>query len=485
MSSRFPGSPLVPSPSPSPSPFPRPPAPPSAGPRTRRRRAFAAALTAALPAALLSGCGSTADASDGRTVTVTVGYQSKTINTVTAGTLLRSLGSFERALRAQGKRDGKVYKVRWQDYATGAPITAQMVAGKVDIGSMGDFPLLLNAARGTQLHAPTRLVSVTGYNLRGALNTIVTKPGSALHSPADLRGKKVSSSVGSAADGTLVRALQRAGIDPEHGIHKLNQQPAVGASALRSGGADALSQFVAWPGLLAFQGTAQALYDGGALGLPTFHGVAVRDAFAGQRPAVVRAFLAAQRDATRYLQAHPVDAAQRVAKATGLPPEVVYLYNGAGGLATFDPTLKPQLIAALKKDVTVLRAAELTGPVNVDSFVNDHYVKQSYGSGYAKARSSTAHPSPDEVWLRGEDRTHSFSSPQALLRFAAAHRGAVRAANAADATTGTRWFADKSVWVRDGARLLPFATRATADTWTRHHHGARTLSYAAALEQAR
>ena len=208
---------------------------------------------------------------------------------------------------------------------------------------------------------PTRLVSVTGYNLRGALNTIVTKPGSGLRSLADLRGKTVSSSVGSASDGTLVRALRQAGIDPEKDIHKLNQQPAVGASALQSGSADALSQFVAWPGLLAFQGKAQALYDGGALGLPTFHGVTVRDAFAEQRPAVVGAFLTAQREATRSLRTHPVDAAQRVAEATGLPPEVVYLYNGAGGLATFDPTLKPQLVAALKKDVTVLRAAKLTG----------------------------------------------------------------------------------------------------------------------------
>ncbi|MGY5125034.1 ABC transporter substrate-binding protein [Streptomyces nigrescens] len=480
MSSRSTGSPFPPSPSPAPS----TPASPFAAPRPVRRRALTAALGSALLLGSLSACGTPADASDGKTVTVTVGYQSKTINTVTAGTLLRALGSFERALRAQGKRDGKVYKVRWQDYATGAPITAQMVAGKVDIGSMGDFPLLINAARGKQLHAPTRLVSVTGYNLRGALNTIVTKPGSALRSVRDLRGKKVSSSVGSASDGTLVRALQRAGIDPEQDIHKLNQQPAVGASALQSGSADALSQFVAWPGLLAFQGKARALYDGGALGLPTFHGVTVRDAFATQRPAVVQAFLTAQRDATRYLQNHPVDAAQRVAKATGLPPEVVYLYNGAGGIATFDPTLKPQLIAALKKDVPVLRAAELTGPVDVDSFVNDRYLKR-YGSDYPRAVRATAHPSPDEVWLRGADRTRSFDGPQALLRFVAAHRDRVRAAYVADATTGSRWFADKSVWVRDGARLLPFATRATADAWTRQHRGARALSYRAALEQAR
>lgn len=130
---------------------------------------------------------------DGSTVTVTVGYQSKTINTVTAGTLLRSLGYFEKQLNSL--HDGKTYKVDWQDYATGAPITAQMTAGKIDIGSMGDFPLLINAARGKQLGKPTRLVSVTGYNLRGGLNTIVTAPGSKLTSLTDLKGKKVSTSV--------------------------------------------------------------------------------------------------------------------------------------------------------------------------------------------------------------------------------------------------------------------------------------------------
>jgi NitT/TauT family transport system substrate-binding protein len=456
--------------------------PPAA--RPARRAALAAALSAALLSSLTS-CGSAADASDGKHVTVTVGYQSKTINTVTAGTLLRSLGYLERELRAQGKRDGRTYTVKWQDYATGAPITAQMVAGKVDIGSMGDFPLLINAARGKQLNAPTRLISVTGYNLRGALNTVVTKPSSPLRSLADLRGRKVSSSVGSASDGTLVRALRKAGIDPEEGIHKLNQQPAVGASALQSGGADALSQFVAWPGLLAFQGKAKALYDGGALDLPTFHGVAVREQFAGQRPAVVRAFLAAQRDATSYLQRRPVAAAQQVAKATGLPAEVVYLYNGAGGIATFDPTLKPRLVAALKKDVPVLRAAKLTGPVDVDAFVDDSYLRRSYGGSYPEAVRSTAHPPADEVWLRGADRTRSFDEPGALLRYAAAHKDRVRAAYVADTTTGSRWFADRSVWVRDGARLLPFATTATADAWRAGHHGSRTVSYAAALKAAR
>jgi NitT/TauT family transport system substrate-binding protein len=439
-------------------------------------------LSAALLLLPLSACGGSAEAGDGKNVTITVGYQSKTINTVTAGTLLRSLGYFERDLNAL--HDGHTYKVDWQDYATGAPITAQMTAGKVDIGSMGDFPLLINAARGRQLGKPTHLVSVTGYNPRGGLNTIVTSPDSKLTSLADLKGKKVSTSIGSAADGTLVRALQRAGIDPDKGVEKLNQQPAVGASALSAGSADALSQFVAWPGLLAFQGKAKALYDGAELNLPTFHGVTAREDFAQQRPTVLETFLKAQSEATDYLDAHPVAAAESVAEATGLPAEVVYLYNGAHGISTFDPAIKPRLVSALKQDVSVLKSAKLTGDIDVDSFVDDQYVKRALGADYAKQLSSPPPAPASEVWPKGTERTLSFTSPAELLGYVKRHQNGVRAAYVPDATTGTLWFADKAIWVADGKQLLPFVAPATAKAYVDGHGGARTVTYADALGRA-
>ncbi|MGW1065128.1 ABC transporter substrate-binding protein [Streptomyces aureus] len=445
-----------------------------------KRTALAASLLLLLP---LTACGGTAAAGgEGSTVTVTVGYQSKTINTVTAGTLLRSLGLFEKELDAL--HDGHTYKVEWQDYATGAPITAQMTAGKIDIGSMGDFPLLINAARGRQLGRPTHLVSVTGYNLRGGLNTIVTAPGSRIASLEGLKGKKVSTSIGSAADGTLVRALRRAGVDPDKDVRKLNQQPAVGASALSAGSVDALSQFVAWPGLLAYQGKAKALYDGAELDLPTFHGVTAREDFIKKRPAVLEAFLKAQAKTTDYLDAHPVPAAEKVAEATGLPAEVVYLYNGAHGIATFDPAVKPRLVSALKQDVSILRSAKLTGDVDVDAFVDDRYVRKALGPGYARRLAATPPPAASEVWPKGARKTRTFASPTELLGYLAGHRTGIRAAYVPDATTGTLWFADRAVWVADGERLLPFVALATAKAYTAGHTGARVVTYADALRRA-
>ncbi|MFJ2752999.1 ABC transporter substrate-binding protein [Streptomyces sp. NPDC087297] len=442
-----------------------------------RTKALAPAALALLLAAPAAACSGSAGAAGSRTVTVTVGYQSKTINTVTAGTLLRSRGYFEEELAARGRKDGTTYKVDWQDYATGAPITAQMTAGKIDIGSMGDFPLLINAVRGKELKQPTRLVSVTGYNLRGGLNTVVTAPDSTLESLADLRGRKVSTSVGSAADGTLVRALQRAGIDPSSGIEKLNQQPSVGASALQAGSIDALSQFVAWPGQLAFEGRAKALYDGAELNLPTFHGVTVREKFARERSGVLDDFLRAQRRATDHLRAEPVAAAETVAEETGLPAEVVYLYNGANGIATFDPALRPELIDALKQDVPVLKDAKLVGEVDVDAFVDPAPLDRARAGTAPYPAAAAARP---ELWLKGQARTQSFDSPRELLKAA---RGAdVRAAYVPDAVTGTLWFADRAVWVAEGADLRAFVTSAGAKAYVEAHRGsgARIVSFAEA-----
>ena len=150
-----------------------------------RLAALAAGLTIAA-----TGCSlDSASNSSGNVVNVVIGYQSKTINTVTAGTLLKAQGYLERRLNDITTRTGTKYNVTWQDYDTGAPITAQMVAEKIDIGSMGDYPMLINGSK-TQANerARTELVSVTGYNPKGALNMVVVKPDSSATTLADLAG---------------------------------------------------------------------------------------------------------------------------------------------------------------------------------------------------------------------------------------------------------------------------------------------------------
>jgi NitT/TauT family transport system substrate-binding protein len=455
----------------------------------RPRRPLAALAVAAL-AAPLAACGTDAEA--GTTVALVIGYQSKTINTVNAGTLLRSQGYLEKRLAELGKKNGKTYTVKWQDYDTGAPITAQMLAGKIDIGSMGDYPLLINGSKtGTIKDARTEYIATTGYNAKGALNSVVVKNDSPISSLAELKGKKVSASVGSAGHGLLVRALKEAGVDPTE-VSVQNQLPAVGASALQAGQVDAFAQFVAWPGLVVFKGQGRLLYDGGDVGLPTFHGVVARRAYTDEHPEVTDAFLKSVIDATNYIHAEPLKAAESVAKATGLPAEVVYLYNGANGISTFDTTIKPLQKDALAEDVPFLKSIGVLKTLDLKAFVNDTYIKKAYGDGYAKALESTTNPAAikgdpataSEAWFAGEEKTQAAADPAALLKLIKENGGKKVRAAYVPTINGTRWFADKAVWISDGGKLLAASTPTGAAKYVAEHSGATQITYEAALAAA-
>ncbi|MCV7029921.1 ABC transporter substrate-binding protein [Mycobacterium sherrisii] len=473
--------------------------------RRWRARAAVAATTVLVPAAqLLTGCGLLTES----TVVVNVGYQSKTINTVNAGTLLRDRGDFEKALSRLGVSTGKKYRVVWQDFASGAPLTAQMIATHVDIGSMGDYPLLTNGSKTKKYSdAQTELIATTGYSLRGSLNQVVIPTGSTARTLTDLVGKRVSTSLGSAGDGMFSTALQRNGIDAA-GVRKVNQDPSIGASAIQGGQVDAFAQFVPWPQLVIFRNQGRLLYDGGDNNVPTFHGVLVRKQFADANGDVMTAFMQAMKSTTDYIVANPLQAALRVSKLTGIEPEVVYLYNGPDGLVSFDMTLKRQFELTLDKikDFLVARGA-VSRTFSIATFINDRYLQQLFGADYQRRRADVTNPitltgyddlcglpvgdpaQASELWQQGADTTVAAATPTCLLRRVAT-TSSVRAAYVPDAVTGIKLFANHAVWLDDPTaspmqRFKPFATEAGAEAYRASHPAVIPLTYPAAVAQLR
>lgn len=440
-------------------------------------------------------------------VTVDVGYQSKTINTINAGTLLRDRGTFEAKLAALGKANGVTYRVQWLDFPSGPPLTAQMIADKVDIGSMGDYPIMVNGSKTSQYpDAKSQLVAITGYNLRGSLNQVVVPPDSPARTLTDLRGEVISTSLGSAAHGMVGSAVAHSGMALSD-VRLLNQDPPVGASALVNHHVAALAQFVPWPQLMVFRGQGRLLYDGGANNVPTFHAVVARQNYAQAHPEVMRAFLESVKDTSDYINQHPLAAAERVGEITGIEPEVTYLYNGPNGLVTFDPTIKQQLVEAMHTDLPFLKDLGSVKQLDLAQFVNDRYVRDVYGPGYDLARSDLTNPdtlrgtdpvchlpvddprTASEIWFTGQDSTSVAATPTCALQQIAAHHGPVRATYVPDTTTGTRLFASAARWVLDPSapapsRLLPFALDTDAVAYVTSHPQAHQVDYPAALNAA-
>src|SRR5690606_30930679 len=134
------------------------------------------------------------------TLRIGIGHQRTVTNTVTGGVILERLKLLDKHLPNSGRYANTRFDIVLGDYDSGPPITNHMLAGNLDFGVMGDYPLIVNGAKfqntGSQ---QTRFIAVTGYNLEGTGNGIVVPASSSAQSLADLEGKSLSVPVGSAA----------------------------------------------------------------------------------------------------------------------------------------------------------------------------------------------------------------------------------------------------------------------------------------------
>ncbi|MEM9422783.1 MAG: ABC transporter substrate-binding protein, partial [Pseudomonadota bacterium] len=256
-------------------------------------------------------------------INIAIGHQSMCTDTYTAGIVVKELGLLEKYLPTDGKYAEAEYDISWADYSSGGPITNQMLANKLNFGVMGDYPLIVNGAKFQETESlRTLYVAGTGYNLKGSGNGIVVPVDSDLYSITDLVDKEVSTPVGSAAWGMLLKAMQDNEISADQYVLK-NQSPAVGAANIAAGKIDAHSDFCPWSEIMEFRGTGRKIYDGSEAGVPYLHGVVVREDFAVEYPEVVEAFIKAVWEAGEWIRADPMRAVTEMEGWTGVEKEVL------------------------------------------------------------------------------------------------------------------------------------------------------------------
>src|SRR5262249_3009325 len=304
--------------------------------------------------------------------------QDTTTNTVTAGTVIRQLHLLEKYLPTSGKYADIKFELEWQNFHSGRPVTNAMMANKLQIGMMGDYPLIVNGFTfESNPESKSRLIAIAAYSLSGSGNGVVVHKDSPYSYPADLKGKLVSVPFGSAAHGMVLKAMQDRGY-PSDFFQLVSQTPEVGSTNLQEKKIDAHADFVPFAELLPFRGFARKIFDGVETNLPTWHGVVVRTDFAEKYPEVVVAYIKALIEATAWFRADPKLASEKIQEWTGINKEVVYIFLGPGGNMTTDPTIKPILIEAAAQDVKVLQNLGRMKEFDVTKWVDDSYVRKPY-----------------------------------------------------------------------------------------------------------
>ncbi|MFM0617436.1 ABC transporter substrate-binding protein [Paraburkholderia nemoris] len=450
-------------------------------------------------ALLLAGAG----IANAETIRVAIGTQDTTINCATGGLLIRELHLLGKYLPHTGKYKDATYDIQWKDFTSGAPLTNEMVAGKLDFGAMADFPGSLNGAAFQKAGKKSVFITVLEGSIQGSGNGIVVPLDSPVHSIADLKGKTISVPFASTSHGMLLRAIKAQGWNPDTDVNIITQAPEVAGSALKAGKIDAHADFVPFADLFPYRGIARKIYDGAQSNAPTFHGALVDAAYAQQYPEVVVAYLRAALEANRLLAQDPEKYSLLIQKVTGIEAPVDYLYHGPLGVQTRDLTWKPEYRQAVATAIDTLKLLKKTD-VNLDAktFVDDRYIREAFKESgldydaalknYAKQPlvandAQTGKPISDfndvtQVWLDNEAKVHNYATPAEA--FASLDKlpssDAVRAVYVRDHASGLKLFANQAWYVRDAhGAITAFLLKTVADQYAQRVSGS-VVNYAAA-----
>lgn len=333
----------------------------------------------AVSAITLASTLATLSAAQAETIRVAIGTQDTTINCATGGLLIRELKLLEKYLPKDGKYKDATYDIQWKNFTSGAPLTNEMVADKLDIGAMADFPGSANGAAFIKAGKRSLFISVLSGSTLGTGNGIVVPLNSPITSLAELKGRTISVPFASTSHGMLLRAIKAQGWDPEKDVTIITQAPEVAGPALQANKIEAHADFVPFAELFPFRGYARKIYDGAQANAPTFHGSLVSGEYAKKYPEVVSAYLRAAIEADRIFATDPEKYSELIEKVTGIEAPVNYLFHGPLGLQTRDLTWKPEYRQALKTSIETLRLLRRTdSDQDVNSFIDDRFIRAAF-----------------------------------------------------------------------------------------------------------
>lgn len=441
------------------------------------------------------------------TIRIAIGTQDTTINCAAGGLLIRELGLLDKYLPRNGKYQDAQYEIEWKNFTSGAPLTNEMVAGKLDFGAMADFPGAFNGVAFQDAGKQSLFISVLSGSTLGSGNGIVVPAASPVQSLAELKGKTISVPFASTAHGMLLRAVAAQGWDPEKDVRIIAQAPEIAGSALRSNRIEAHADFVPFAELFPNRGFARKIFDGSQANAPTFHGALVDADYASKYPEIVTAYLRAGIEADQLLATEPEKYSELIEKVTGIEAEVSYLFHGPLGLQTRDLSWKPEYRQAVSTSIETLKLLKRTDrSLDTDTFIDDRYIRAAFKAAnldYEKQLSNyaqlpleakdalTGEPITDfkrlaQIWVRGEDKVRHYASPESAFKALAEleQQGKdIRALYAQAADSGIKLLANQAWFVRNTkGELNAFLLKEQAEAYAKAE-GGEALDFVSANQQ--
>lgn len=220
-------------------------------------------------------------------------------------------GNARAVMSAAGELNNVPYEIKWYEFPNAAPLLESLNSQHLDAGLVGDGPLSFAVAAGAQIRA----IQASQY----LGNAIVVKNNSALHSIADLKGKKVATVKGSSGQNMVLNALHEAGL-PDDSVSFVFTTPSEATLALDNGAVDAVATWEPYVSFAVAQSGDRIAIDGKNSPVSNYL-VATDSAIASKREQLAD-FRQRLIRARAWGVAHPQAYASEIAKLLRLPDAV-------------------------------------------------------------------------------------------------------------------------------------------------------------------
>jgi sulfonate transport system substrate-binding protein len=218
-------------------------------------------------------------------------------------------------LEASGQLKDVPYKIEWFNFPAAQPLGEALNAGAIDVGGLGDAPLIFAYAAGARVRAVAATRS-TPTDL-----AIIVPDASPIRTAADLKGKRIATTRGSIGHYLAIATLERAGIKLSD-VSLRFMQPADAKAALASGNVDAWSTWDPYVALAEQRDHDRSIANGVDLSSGLSFQAATETSIKDKH-AEIADFLKRVAAGQRWALSHPDEVAAMQSKVTGLPPEVL------------------------------------------------------------------------------------------------------------------------------------------------------------------
>jgi sulfonate transport system substrate-binding protein len=263
----------------------------------RRREFLKLSLASAAAAALSPEARAQADIRE-----IRIGYQKNGVLVIA-----RQQAVLEKHFASQG------IAVKWVEFSSGPPMLEAMNVGSVDYGAVGDSPPVFAQSAGAAI------VYAAGQPITNGQGILV-QANSAIHSIADLKGKRVGFTKGSSAHNVIVQTLEKAGLTYAD-IAPVYLTPPDAGPAFANGSIDAWSIWDPYFTIGEVKQNGRILVNASDIGKTNSFYIANRD-FAKNHGPVLQQIIDVTTSTAAWAESHRAEVAESLSAVTGIPVDI-------------------------------------------------------------------------------------------------------------------------------------------------------------------